>query len=212
MHLSAESIVENIILDKILEGQLKPFEKLKPERELAEEMGYSRPVVHKAIIRLEAKGLVKIKPRKWVEVMDYRFHGKLSLLEPILAKSKKQISFELNEDMLSFIKDNFKSIVSCFRSKAKEESIIFLDTQAGFFDWLHDYAIKSGNIIYSMLINEFEVGIMNAAKTLIHNEDIKREIFSIEKAVVNGDIDFALELIDPLFDKILVCWIGGSHV
>jgi DNA-binding transcriptional regulator YhcF (GntR family) len=212
MSLSAESIVENNIIDKILEGKLKPFEKLKPERELAEEMGYSRPVIHKAIIRLEDKGLVRIKPRKWVEVTDYRVHGKLSLLEPILAKSKKEISFELNTDMLSFIKDNFKSIVSCFRLKAKEDSIIILNSQQGYFNWLHDYAIRSGNIIYPMLMNEFEVGIKNAAKALIDNKDIEQSIVTIETAVVKGDIDLALELIDPLFDKILECWIGGSYV
>lgn len=210
MKLSAENIVENIITDKILEGQLKPFEKLKPERELAEEMGYSRPVIHKAIIRLESKGLVIIKPRKWVEVTDYRVQGKLSILETILAKNKKDISFELNANMLYFIKDNFKSIVSCFKLNPKESSIISLDSQQGYYAWLHDYAIKSGNLIYVMLINEFEVGIKNTAKTLNHDQLVEEEIFSIEKAIVSGDIDFALELIDPLFDRILECWIGGK--
>ncbi len=44
------------IMDLILTGKLKPGDRLPPERELAERLGVSRPVVREAISRLVAKG------------------------------------------------------------------------------------------------------------------------------------------------------------
>lgn len=43
----------------IISGLLKPGDKLPPERELAEKMGVSRPVVREAISRLVAKGYLE---------------------------------------------------------------------------------------------------------------------------------------------------------
>ena len=45
----------------ILNGQLKPGMKLPPERELADEIGVSRPVVREAVSILVAKGLLETK-------------------------------------------------------------------------------------------------------------------------------------------------------
>lgn len=50
--------VEEQIETLILEGTLRPGEKLMPERELALEFDVSRPSLREAILRLEAKGLL----------------------------------------------------------------------------------------------------------------------------------------------------------
>ena len=42
----------------LLEGSLKPGEKLPPERELAEHFGVSRPSLREAIQKLAARGLL----------------------------------------------------------------------------------------------------------------------------------------------------------
>jgi len=43
----------------IVEGKLKPGDKLPPERELASQMGVSRPTLREAIHKLEARGLLE---------------------------------------------------------------------------------------------------------------------------------------------------------
>lgn len=209
MKASAEQFVENHFIERILNGELKPFEKMKPERVLAEELGYSRPVIHKAIMRLEDKGLVKIKPRKGVEVLDYKTHGKLSLLDNILFLDKDDISNDLNKAMITFIKDNFRSIIITFRVVTKQATVLDLKTLEGYFNWLHSYAVLSENLIYPMLINAFEIGIKNVSKTLVGDPCIEEMIFKIENFLVNGEIEAALSYVEPLFEKIQKNWIGG---
>ena len=43
----------------ILEGVLRPGEKLAPERELAEKLSVSRPSLREALDKLQAKGLLE---------------------------------------------------------------------------------------------------------------------------------------------------------
>ncbi|MCF8043452.1 MAG: FadR family transcriptional regulator [Desulfarculaceae bacterium] len=45
--------------DMIFRGQLKPLDQLPPERELAQQMGVSRPTVRNAVSRLVSLGLVE---------------------------------------------------------------------------------------------------------------------------------------------------------
>lgn len=47
------------IKNLIVEGKLKPGDKLPPERELAKQMGVSRPTLREAINKLEARGLLE---------------------------------------------------------------------------------------------------------------------------------------------------------
>ena len=44
---------------RILEGSLKPGDRLSPERELAAELGVSRPSLREAIQKLASKGMVQ---------------------------------------------------------------------------------------------------------------------------------------------------------
>ena len=50
-------VIEQQLEFLILEGTLRPGEKLPPERELAKQFDVSRPSLREAIQRLEAKGL-----------------------------------------------------------------------------------------------------------------------------------------------------------
>ena len=51
-------IVVDYFKKKIIEGDLKPGEKLPPEREIAEELGVSRVAVRQAISRLESASVL----------------------------------------------------------------------------------------------------------------------------------------------------------
>lgn len=69
----------------ILSGHFKPGEQLPAERNLADMMNVSRPVVHEGLSDLAVKGLVTIMPRKGCYVNDYRRDGSLELLVSLVS-------------------------------------------------------------------------------------------------------------------------------
>lgn len=56
--LKLPDVIEQQLEFLILEGTLRPGEKLPPERELAKQLEVSRPSLREAILRLEARGLL----------------------------------------------------------------------------------------------------------------------------------------------------------
>lgn len=68
----------------ILSGDLAPGERLPSERDLALSLGVSRPVLHQAIVALDAKGLVRIEPRHGVFVCDFKRDGSMALLMTLM--------------------------------------------------------------------------------------------------------------------------------
>ena len=84
----------------ILSGQLKIGQKLPSERELALRLGVSRPVVHKGLVDLEAKGLVTLMPRVGAVVNDYRREGSLALLNSLVTYQKGRLGPDLQTSLL----------------------------------------------------------------------------------------------------------------
>ena len=58
-----EQITEQI-QSRIMAGELRPGDKLPPERELAEQFGVSRTAVREAVKALHEKGLIEVRPGK----------------------------------------------------------------------------------------------------------------------------------------------------
>ncbi|MBI9010656.1 MAG: GntR family transcriptional regulator [Clostridiales bacterium] len=208
--MDKENYVEKQLVDAIFSGVYKFGDKLEPERELAKIFKCSRPVIHRAIIRLEEKGLVKIRPRKGVVVQDYKRSGKLSLLEHIISKNKDGISRKLNHDMLMFIRDNLISLVGHFKTFDKKHNHIEFTQRRDYFDFLIDYAIQTNNIVNVLLLNEFEIGILNVTDSILENTDIRNQFLLLEELVVKRKIKEAISVIDETFEMIEYVWIGGE--
>jgi DNA-binding FadR family transcriptional regulator len=68
----------------ILSGEFAPGERLPSERDLALSLEVSRPVLHQAIVALDAKGLVRIEPRHGVFVCDFKRDGSIALLMTLM--------------------------------------------------------------------------------------------------------------------------------
>ncbi|MBI9102523.1 MAG: FadR family transcriptional regulator [Spirochaetales bacterium] len=85
--------------DHILEGRLKPGDKLPPERELAAAMNVSRPVIHEGLLELAAKGLITMKPRHGSWINDYRRSGSLELLNALYRYNRGALEPHLDEGM-----------------------------------------------------------------------------------------------------------------
>ena len=224
---SAEAKVEALLVTGILNGKYPALSKLKPERELADTFGYSRPVVHKAIIRLESKGLVTILPRQGVLVNDYRESGRLALLESIYDLYHGGISTALNQSMLSFIQNNLESMIvliivgppekrrACYLAQQQRTFSESLDL----FIWLQNFAFCSENAVYPMLLNEFKSGIFNVTTAVLKQGDLGT--FEKKLKAVTGLLSYDFKLdrevvnqtIQTLFTFIEDNWLveGEKH-
>ena len=79
--------VYNTLLEWIMEGVLKPGEKLL-DKELAESLGVSRTPVREALRRLEDKDLVEASASRWTRVAKISI-AEADLIYPIIASLEK---------------------------------------------------------------------------------------------------------------------------
>ena len=87
--------METLLLMKlILPGELLP-----PERELAQQMGVSRPVIHEGLLELGARGLISIRPRHGWIVNNFAEEGALPLLSSLYRFSAPQSAARIDADL-----------------------------------------------------------------------------------------------------------------
>jgi len=153
----------------ILSGELKIGERLPAERDFAARLGVSRPVLHEALVDLDAKGLVEIVPRRGVFVSDYLSKGSLTLLNALLAYSDGELSqpflrsliamrllMETETARLAAIHRTTEHLDAIRSILAQEETVDRRD--AGLLSEL-DFAFHqtiaraSGNLMYLLIIN-----------------------------------------------------------
>lgn len=173
--LKAESLKEVFISrfeDLILSGKLAIGQKLPPERELALQLGVSRPVVHEGLLELAVRGLVTMKPRIGTVVNDYRKQGSLTVLEslfnfrrgsldPELLRSllEMRVPVEIETTRLAALNRTDEHVRALFEIVAREETVDprDIDEVTGLdFDFHHLITLSSGNLIYPLLINSFK--------------------------------------------------------
>lgn len=157
----------------ILSGRFGPGDKLPPERELAESLRVSRPVVHEGIVELAAKGLVRIVPRHGAYVSDYRREGSVELLVSLFNFTygdqkltlrlldhllEVRILFETETARLAAQRRTGEQLAELERIVAREadmhalpvEEIARID-----FDFHHTIALCTQNDVYPLLLNSF---------------------------------------------------------
>jgi len=78
----SDEIVEQF-KDMLSKGELKPGEELPSERDLAQQIGVSRPPLREALNALQAMGFIEIKPRRKIiirSLVDKYFEEPLTVL------------------------------------------------------------------------------------------------------------------------------------
>lgn len=153
----------------ILSGRFAPGDRLPPERDLAESLGASRPVVHAALGELASRGLLKIENRKGVFVSDWKREGSIEVLLSLMSYSGDEISPRLFESMLEMrllFETETARLAAQRRTGAQLDEIEkvvarerLLEASEGHEVTLLDYdfhlavAIASGNEIYPLIMN-----------------------------------------------------------
>jgi GntR family transcriptional regulator, transcriptional repressor for pyruvate dehydrogenase complex len=156
----------------ILSGELHIGKRLPSERDFAAQIGVSRPVLHEALVDLDAKGLVKIEPRRGVFVCDYRRSGSLAMLSSLLVYHEGQLDPTFLQsliDMRLTVETETARLAALNRTAeqmSEFRALLAQEQQAAGgnpqtltsldFSFHLSIAIASGNLVYPLIINSFQ--------------------------------------------------------
>ncbi len=187
---SLKSLFVKEIEAKIISGELKPGEKLPPERNLASIMGISRSVVNSGILELESKGFVKIIPRRGTIVVDYKKEGTAFVLSSIMNFNQGKLSVKLFNCMLETRLLIETECAKCACKNRTNEDLKFLkklideikEDNLGSIENLvefnysvhHHITIASGNPVYAMIFKSFEPVCKNLIRMYYEVGDFHR--------------------------------------
>lgn len=90
----------NEIKRQIIKGRMKIGEKLPTERELSQQTGISKSVIHFALKELEHQSFIKIVPRKGFYVTNFLREGSFETLNEILKFNDSKLSYKMSVDMV----------------------------------------------------------------------------------------------------------------
>ena len=139
----------NQIASEILDGKLKPGDRLPTERELAGEAKISRSAVHLAMEELERMGFIRTNARHATYVEDYLKNGNIETLNYLITFSRDR-----------FAKDHMQELLDMRLAIEGRAIELLLEQNDPFEETLKEYlscaiCVLSGNFILSMMFNSF---------------------------------------------------------
>lgn len=208
----------------ILKENIKAGDKLLPERELAIKYCFSRQTIHNGLIRLEEKNLVKIEPRQYVKVVDYKLKSNFKLLDTLIDMNKQEINLKLKDDMIVFLISNIKLILTVAikhdYSNELEKIVNIAKTESSIetrqnliFNYYHQLCMISDNMMFIMLINSFEIGFINASKYILNDSEAYSkllDLFTTLNKLIKEKSDEAFQVNRDIENLIKKYWIEGD--
>lgn len=186
----------------ILSGKFKIGQKLPSERELALQLGVSRPVVHEGLVELASRGLVSLKPRFGATVNDYRKEGSITLLASLIQYQKGKLEPELLESLLQLrllLEPAFARFAAQNRTQAqvrkfysiieKEDAADCRNTQKITdldFEFHLLIAVASGNTVYPLLLNSFRPVYTNLSGQFFKDPRVTAAVHQYHKDMVKA--------------------------
>ncbi len=154
-------VIEAQLEQMVLDGTLKPGQKLPPERELAQQFDVSRPSLREAILRLETKGLLRRKQGGGNYVQE-RLQDSLS--DPLLELLASTPSVQ--GDLLEF-RMGLEELSAFYAAKRGDE--VDLTGLREKLDWVDSLGNQDLDAMAEGL-TDFYVGIMQAShnRVLMH--------------------------------------------
>jgi DNA-binding FadR family transcriptional regulator len=186
----------------ILAGDLAPGERLPSERDLAVRLGVSRPVLHQAIVALDAKGLVRIEPRHGVFVCDFKRDGSMALLmtlmqhedgvyqpQLLISLIQARLHIETETARLAAIHRTEADLIE-FQSLLRERMSIPPTNILALVEYdfnIHQLiAAASGNLMYALILNSLKQVHSNLAGAFCRafaNGKVVEELIAFHQAL-----------------------------
>lgn len=158
-------LTENRLITAILDGHFPPDSNLPPERDLASQLGVTRPTLREALQRMARDGWLDIHHGVSTRVRDYWSEGNLAVLTAIVQRTD-----HLPSDFVDNLLAVRLSLAPAYTHLAVEndpariEALLSAaagidDTPEAFTaaDWElhHTLTIASGNPIFTLILNGF---------------------------------------------------------
>lgn len=156
---------EESLVTAILDGVYPPGETLPGERDLAAQLGITRPTLREALRRLEQDGWLTIQQGKATRVNDFWREGGPNILTAMV-----RYGDHLPRGFVSNLLEVRSLLAPAYTAAAVQRNTAAVaellqahetiaDTPAAFaaFDWRlhHELTILSGNPIYTLILNGF---------------------------------------------------------
>ncbi|MBU2646346.1 FadR family transcriptional regulator [bacterium] len=203
--IRAESLKEVFVTrfeELILSGKLSIGEKLPSERELAFQLGVSRPVVHEGLVELASKGLITMKPRAGAIVNDYRKSGSPDILNSLFNYHQGKLDLKILDSILSMrmlfevetarlaalnrSEDQVKTFNNLIR---RENKVRHTDIQALIevdFEFHHLITLASDNQIYPLLMNSMKSIYTNLTGQFFADPAVVPRVFTFHREMVDA--------------------------
>jgi GntR family transcriptional regulator, negative regulator for fad regulon and positive regulator of fabA len=156
---------EQALATALLDGTFPAGSTLPAERELAPQLGVTRPTLREALRRLERDGWIRIHQGKPTQVVDIWREGGLNVLSALVRFGKR-----LPPDFIPNLLEARRALAPAYTHAAVERAagdVVALlerhttlrDEPEGYaaFDWElhHALTVASGNPIYTLILNGF---------------------------------------------------------
>jgi len=159
-------LIETRLINAILDGELPINTHLPPERDLAAQLGVTRPTLREGLQRLARDGWLEIRHGKPTRVRDYWHEGNLSVLGAI-ARYMDHPPADFVPNLLHIRSLLAPAYTELAVKRARKALVEFLqafqdlpDTAEGFAlaDWELHYRLttESGNPIFTLIFNGFK--------------------------------------------------------
>lgn len=184
--------------DSIIAGVYKPGQKIPTERQLAEQMGLSRTVVHAGIVELAAQGVLSVSPRQGTFVADYTRDGTAALLNALFSH-RGAFDGHLADSIFAARRLIECECVrlACERASAQEIATLeqVVEQERGVADsdapraaaldfrFHHLLAVISGNAVYPLIINSMQVSYLSLAERFYRNIRHRQRVIGMHAAV-----------------------------
>ena len=203
--IKTESLKDVFVLrfeELILSGTFRIGQKLPSERELALQLGVSRPVVHEGLVELATRGLVTLTPRVGTVVNDYRREGSLTLLSSLIQYQKGKLEPRLLESLLQLrmmmeptfarfaAKNRTEDQIDQFRGILREEEAVPRRNVRKITDLDFEFhllvAVASGNTVYPLLLNSFRPVYTNLSGQFFRDTQVITTVHQYHRDMVKA--------------------------
>jgi GntR family transcriptional regulator, negative regulator for fad regulon and positive regulator of fabA len=211
---------EEALLTAILDGTYPPGSSLPGERDLAAQLGVTRPTLRETMQRLACDGWLTIQQGKATRVNDYWWEGGLNTLGSIVRYSRSlppNFVTNLLEVRLALAPAYTRAAVTrdadtLLAYLREHESLDDTPRALAIFDWgLHrTLTIASGNPVYTLILNGF-AGFYQEMASLYFALEAARassRAFYADLAAMagRGDADGAEGLARAVMQESIVLW------
>jgi GntR family transcriptional regulator, negative regulator for fad regulon and positive regulator of fabA len=164
--LRPAELVENRLINAIVDGDFPINSNLPPERELAQQLGVTRPTLREALQRLARDGWIEIHHGRSTRVRDYWHEGNLAVLGTI-ARFQDHVPPDFVPNLLQVRQLLAPAYARLAVKRAAKNLVKFLENYQNLVDTPEIFAqadweihrqltIESGNPIFTLILNGFK--------------------------------------------------------